>query len=262
LIDEPDSDARLRRIFGSPLFRHVIVTQSLIRDYLIAKDLCLPEKISFIYGVVTPELNLRTRPAVKSRFGFGKDTLDICFTAHKYTADGHDKGFDFFLDVARKLVKRLPACRFHVVGGHGPDDLPLDGLEGKIAFHGPQEPSWFDTFYRDKDMILLGNVPFVLLPGAFDGFPTGCGSDAMLHELALLCTDPLKLNCQFVDGQDLVIIEHDIASTVEMICALHDAPERIRAIGESGCRAAKRVYSFESQLAPRLEILKETLQQA
>ncbi|MDQ0346231.1 glycosyltransferase [Ancylobacter vacuolatus] len=248
------SDDRLRRIFASPMFRKVIVTQKITLDYLVEKGFCARGEIEFIYGVVTPATNLDP-PAPLPRYGEGKPRLDICFTAHKYTSDGRDKGYDLFLDVARALAARFDDCHFHVVGGFGPDDLPLDGLDGRITFYGSREPGWLRDFYRDKDLILLCNVPFVLLPGAFDGFPTACGSDAMLNEVALFCTDPLNLNCAFVDDRDLVLVPHEVEAIVEKVSWYRAHPSALRELARSGRVAAERVYGFDAQLAPRLALL-------
>lgn len=255
LLDDETSDDRLRRTFSSPMFRRVIVTQTLTRDYLLRKSLCPPDRISFIYGVVTPRSALDPNAEKKLRFGYGKPTLDICFTAHKYRTDGHDKGYDFFLDVARALTLQCPEAHFHVAGGFGPDDLPIDGLEGRITFHGSHDQNWFRGHYRDKDLILLANVPFVLLRGAFDGFPTGCGSDAMLSGTALFCTDPLKLNCEFTDGHDLVVIERDVPAVVERIMEFRNKPAALRALGEQGAAAARKVYSYNRQVEERIALL-------
>ena len=51
-LDDDVSDARLRRVLASPMFRKVIVTQNVTRDYLTRKEFCEREKIEFIYGVV------------------------------------------------------------------------------------------------------------------------------------------------------------------------------------------------------------------
>lgn len=257
-LRDPASDERLRRIFSSPMFRKVIVTQKITLDYLVNNGFCPRDHIEFIFGVVTPATNLDA-PSPLPRYGEGKPRLDICFTAHKYTPDGRDKGFDIFLDVARALAARFDDCHFHVVGGFSPADLPLDGLEGRISFHGSREPDWLRDFYRDKDLILLCNVPFVLQPGAFDGFPTACGSDAMLNEVALFCTDPLHLNAAFEDGRDLVLVPHDTAAIVEKLSWYRANPSALRALARSGRTKAARVYSFEAQLAPRLALLQRQI---
>ncbi|MGO4683900.1 class I SAM-dependent methyltransferase [Hyphomicrobium sp. 2TAF46] len=258
-INDTASDERLRRVFGSKMFRRVIVTQKITRDYLLEKNFCPPDKIEFIYGVVTPRINLDGATREHSYFGFGKTTLDICFTAHKYTPDGHDKGYDLFLEVARRLAATLPECRFHVVGGFNAEDLPIDGLEDRITFHGGQTQEWLSRFYQDKDIILLCNVPFVIAPGAFDGFPTGCGSDAMLNGVALFCTDPLKLNLEFEVERDLVIVPHDADVIVERLMWYRNNPAALRNIAEAGKKRALEVYSFESQIKPRIDILKREI---
>lgn len=262
LLDDVESDGRLRRIFASPMFRRVITTQRLTSDYIISKNLVPSDKVDFIYGVVTPQASLREAATVvadRKRYGFGKVSLDICFVAHKYMKNGRDKGYDVFLDVARKLIETAPECRFHVVGGFGPDDIPIDGLEHCITFYGGRSPDWFSDFYKDKDAILLANVPFVLLKGAFDGFPTGCGSDAMLHGVALFCTDPLGLNIEFEDRKDLVIVPSDVDECVEKLLWYRMRPSELKNVGESGQKAAARVYSYERQMVPRLEILRREI---
>ncbi len=102
-IDKPKSDAQLMRIFASPQFRKVIVTQKITYDYLIRKGFCIPEQIEFIYGVVTP-MPLVTTNSRKKHFGMEKNTLDICFVAHKYMERGIDKGYDVFIESAKKIL--------------------------------------------------------------------------------------------------------------------------------------------------------------
>lgn len=261
-LNDAASDERLRRVFASKMFRRVIVTQKITRDYLLEKNFCPLEKIEFIYGVVTPRINLDNATREHRHFGFGKSTLDICFTAHKYTPDGHDKGYDLFLEVARRLAATLPECRFHVVGGFNVEDLPIDGLEDRITFYGGQTQEWLFRFYQDKDIILLCNVPFVIAPGAFDGFPTGCGSDAMLNGVAQFCTDPLKLNLEFKVERDLVIVPHDADVIVERLMWYRNNPAALRNIAEAGKNRALEVYSFESQIKPRIDILNREIERS
>lgn len=255
MINDDASDLRLRKIFESPMFRRVIVTQKISMDYIIDNKFCDPEKIDFIYGVVTPKINLEESKKARTHYGINKSRLDICFTAHKYTPDGHDKGYDIFLDVAKVMAERFEDCHFHVVGGFSQTDLPLDGLEGRITFYGGQDQQWLKTFYQDKDLILLCNVPFIIVPGAFDGFPTGCGSDAMLNEVALFCTDPLNLNRAFEDGRDLVIVPHNVDAIVEKLSWYRSHPHALRELARKGRSQAVQVYSHEAQIAPRLAIL-------
>ena len=81
----------------------------------------------------------------------------------------------------------------------------------------------------------------------------------MLNKLALFCTDPLGMNREFVDGRDLVIVPHDTNAIVEKLSWYRDNPAALRDLAESGKRQAERVYNFQSQLAPRIEILEREM---
>ena len=88
--------------------------------------------------------------------------------------------------------------------------MDVSELEGRIFFYGKQQGEWFDYFYQDKDAILSPNVPDVLAPGAFDGFPTASCTEAALREVAILATDPLQMNeGRFVQGEEIDILPHE-----------------------------------------------------
>src|SRR6185295_5830816 len=49
-LDHEQSDIMLRKLFQSPMFRGVIVTQKITEDYLLRTKLCPADKITYIYG--------------------------------------------------------------------------------------------------------------------------------------------------------------------------------------------------------------------
>lgn len=259
-MDQPNTDLVLRRIFNSRMFRKVIVTQNVTRDYLLRKSFCDAEKIEFIYGVVSC-LNENENLKQKRHFSINKDTLDICFVAYKYSAKGVDKGYDVFIDTAKRLAKSHDNIRFHVVGNFGWEDIPLDGLEGKIAFYGVHKQEWFADFYYDKDIIISPNVPFVLLKGAFDGFPTASCTDAALYEVAMFCTDDLGQNIKFVDREDIVLISHDPKDLTADIEYYYTHPDELAALAKKGAATVRDIYCDENQLLPRQKLLEQELQQ-
>jgi glycosyltransferase involved in cell wall biosynthesis len=262
-IDNSRSDMMLKRVTASPCFRKVIVTQKITYDYLIKKEFCKPDQIEFIFGVVTPAKQIKVDYGHKQHFGLDKDTLDICFVAHKYTEKGIDKGYDVFIDVATRLSEKYPNIQFHVVGGFDEDVLDISYLKQRIKFYGTQKTEWFDEFYKDKDIILSPNVPFKIYDGSFDGFPTGSCIDAGLRETAIFCTDELLLNSGFfVDGEEIVIIPHDARQVGDIIESYYQNPEKIKRIAEKGCQKIKELYSFDAQISPRINILKKELEQA
>ena len=164
-LDDALSDAHLQRVFDSPMFRKVIVTQSIARDYLLRKRFCREEQIEFIYGVVVLSETLMEGGAHRSRYGIDKETLDICFVANKYTPPVIYKGYDRFIASARILSGRHPEVRFHVVGNFTEADADLGDLCNRITFYGHQFTSFFPKFYSRMDIILSPNMPFVAVPG-------------------------------------------------------------------------------------------------
>ena len=210
-INQESSDSMLRRIFSSVQFRKVIATQQITYDYLVRNNFCDEDKIVFIYGGFRPQDILNKSKNYKRKFfGFEKNSLDICFVAVKSMPMGIDKGYDVFIEAAKKLVQLHSNINFHIVGNFNEDDMPINGLEGKITFYGFQILDWFDKFYIDKDIILSPNIPFALSKGAFDGFPTGSCVEAGLRKVAVFCTDELKLNNHFTNNEEIVIIPHEV----------------------------------------------------
>jgi Glycosyltransferase len=161
--------------------------------------------------------------------------------------------------VAKKIVKLYDDVNFHVVGSFDENDLPIDGLEGRITFYGLQPSKWFHEFYQDKDIILSPNVPFVLLNGSFDGFPTASCTEAGANGVAILCTDSLGLNIKFTDGEDIVLIPYDTEKIIEIISRLHADPEKLIGISKNGAKKIREVYSYENQIAPRINLIQDQL---
>ena len=255
-INQERSDSMLRRIFSSVQFRKVIVTQQITYDYLVKNNFCTEDRIVYIFGGVMPLDTLNKSKSYKKKFfGFEKDSLDICFVAAKYMPMGTDKGYDIFIEVAKKLVESHTNINFHVVGNFSEADIPVNGLEQNITFHGFQTLEWFDKFYIDKDIILSPNIPFALSKGAFDGFPTTSCVEAGLRKVAVFCTDELKLNNHFIDNEEIVIIPHDADRIVHIIEAFYKKPDKLRSIAKKGATKMRKVFSYKSQIMPRIKLL-------
>ena len=257
-VNVPESDSVLKRIFDSPLFRKVIVTQKLTYDYLIRKAFCNPDQIEFIYGVVTP-IEMLEKPIVKKYYGVDKNTLDICFVAHKYMAKGIDKGYDVFIEVAKNIVNLYDDVNFHVVGSFDESDIPIEGLEGRITFYGLKNSEWLCEFYQNQDVILSPNIPFVVHNGSFDGFPTASCTEAGANGVVILCSDPLGLNIKFTDWEDIVLIPHDAEKITEIISRLRADPGKIVEISKNSVIKIREIYSYENQILPRINLIQSQL---
>lgn len=258
-VDDKESDTILKRAFSSKCFRKVIVTQKLTYDYLIKKEFCKKEDIEFIYGIVTPQTMLNKRLEDKVCYGYGKENIDICFVAHKYSKLGEDKGYDLFIESAKRLSKIYHNIKFHVVGGFTEEDIELEHIKDNITFYGIKPSDWLIDFYRNMDIILSPNRPFVLGKGAFDGFPTGACTEAMLNRVALICTDELRLNIKYENNKDLIIVKPEVKDIVEQIEMLYQNPKKIKKIMDNGSRKVKKYYSYKVQNEKRIKVIKKII---
>lgn len=254
-LNNESSDATLRRIFNSPLFRHVFVTQNLTRDYLIENNFCTPAQITLVYGVVMPTAKLEiTGRYTHKYYATEKETFDICFVAHKYTPRGVDKGYDVFIEVAHLLTSQLPHVHFHVVGNFTPEDIDVSTLPN-ITFYGTRQTDFFPEFYAGMDLIISPNAAFRLLPGAFDGFPTGSCVEAGLCGVALMCTDELGQNIYLRDGEDIIFITSDVQEIAAKISYFYTHPAELQAIAKAGQLHLRSLFSPQAQMQPRIDLL-------
>jgi glycosyltransferase involved in cell wall biosynthesis len=262
-LNDPASDARLRRVFDSPLFRKVIATQSITRDYLLQKKLCEEQKIEFIYGGVLSSDSLYDIPSQRALYGSGKETIDICFVADKYMPRGADKGYDRYIECAHILCRRYQQARFHVVGNFTQADVDVSALGDQITFYGFRFTPFFPPFYSRMDIILSPNVPFLLYPGKFDGFPTGGCIEAALCGTAIFATDELGMNeGRLKDREEIVLISREPDEIAETVGKYVADPSRLAALAQNGQRAVRQLFSLDAQMTPRLRVLSDLLSSA
>lgn len=254
LLQDRWSDHMLRRVCASPMFRGLVATMPVTRDYLLSGGFCRSDQIAYSFGVVLPTDKLTaSRPPRRER-----STLDIAFTAFKYMNGGFEKGFDVFLEAAAILASHAPEARFHVVGNFDASDAPPGFLAGRLTFHGPQRTDWFPEFYSGIDLLVSPNRAFIPA-GRFDGFPTGSAVEAGLCGVAVMASDPLGLNDRFAEGREIITCLAEPMDVARRILDLRAQPGALRQIGEKGRAAFLREYSLEHQLKPRLALFDSIL---
>lgn len=256
-LGQPDSEALLRKVCSLPNLAKVITTQTLSHEYLL--EFLEPERVEFIYGGVFPSDRLAAPGVVRKYYQKDKGTFDICFVAFKYMPQGIDKGYDVFVEVARELCRLHDDIFFHVVGPFDRLDIDVSDLKGRIKFYGIRQTEFFPQFYAGMDLILAPTVPFVLRPGAFDGFPTGCCIEAGLCGVAVFCTDVLKLNVAFKDGEEIVIVPRDVQGICELIERNYRDYDSLVQLARRGQKAFEVTFGLDNQMEKRLKILDEYL---
>lgn len=261
VLNNSECDRKLKRIFDSPCFQKVIVTQQLTLDYLINHQLCPADKIELIFGVVMPQTSFAAPiPKDKPRWGYKKKKLDICFMAHRYTPHGEDKGYDVFINAACQLRKKYDNIYFHVIGPYDRRVIDVSPIGGNIEFHGTLNPEYLDEFFKDMDIVMSPNTSGKIWPGSFDGFPTASCTEGGLRGVAIFCTDEFNsAPGRFVDGLDFVRIKYDIKDIICKVEHYYNNPEDLKSISEFGSRRIQDIYSHESQMAPRVKILRDLI---
>ena len=261
-FNNPDCDSKLRRVFASPCFRRVIVTQQVTYDYLVNNGLCPQDRIALIFGVVMPPEAFREPiPQDKLRWGYGKQRLDICFMAHRYTPRGEDKGYDVFVNAAAQLSSLHPDIDFHVVGPYDRFVVNVGPAGNRITYHGVLKPDQLDEFFRGMDIVISPNISGKLWPGSFDGFPTASCTEGGLRGVVIFCTDEFGAAAgRFDAGRDFVLLKYDLEHIVRTISDYHGKPDALKAIGERGSRRIMDLYGEEAQIEPRIRILRELIE--
>lgn len=256
-IDNAAQDQKLMRVCKSPLFKKMIVTQKITYEYVIKKGFTTPDKIEFIYGGITNTDYYRNHLIQKKYYKQDKDTFDICFVAAKYMAKGIDKGFDIFIEVCKNLSTIYNNIKFHVVGNFSENDINVSEIKDRIHFYGLRNTEFFPNFYSTMDIIISPNRHFILAPGAFDGFPTGCCVDAGLNGTAILCTDPLNQNIVFDNDKDICLINTNASSITNKVIYYIDNLDRLYLLGSNGQKKLNEVYDIEKQMERRIKLLEE-----
>lgn len=258
-LDFDRSDQMLMRVTRSPYFRKVIVTQDVTRDYLLDHGFCTRDQIVEIFGGVIPRDALNTVPQINE--GGDDSTLKVCFAAMRYTRTGKDKGYDVFLEVARKLALQYEEIEFHVAGSFDESVLPLDGLDKCLQFHGVLTSNALDEFLKDMDIIVSPNINNVITKGAFDGFPTTTCVEAGLNGTLIMCTDPLGLNNnRFVPGKEIEIITRDPDMIAEKILYYYHNRDHLRQMIRRQYTRIQALFNIEAQIGPRICLLEKEIE--
>jgi glycosyltransferase involved in cell wall biosynthesis len=247
---------KLSRVFSSPMFRKVIVTQQYTKNYLIKNSLCDPSKVEFIFGCVVPQISISDSHSIRQLFNKNKDVFDIVFCAAKYTEKGEDKGYDTFIDFAKSISVKYDFVRFHIIGGFDENVIDVTFIRDKVKFYGYKKFEELAAIFKKMDIIISPNKPFLLHDGAFDGFPLGTVVEAGLNGVVALVSDDLNENEYFENEKDIVLIENDAYFITKKVEYLIENPELMFEISKNGCVKFSELYSNDLQMKRRIDILR------
>jgi lipopolysaccharide transport system ATP-binding protein len=259
-LDDPESDARLERVVASPQLRGIIVTQPITADYLRRKARHVPTYE--IIGVAVNPLYFSDTPVVKRRPP-ERGVARICFAAERYMDRGLDKGYPEFISAASILAREMPGVAFSIIGPWDPSEVPIDSdIAERFQFVSRLDTPALAAFFHRQDIIVSPNRPFVLGPGRFDGFPTGCCVEASLCGVTVVCSDILRLNRLYIDGEEIILCDPEPNAIAGHVRALVNDPARMAAIGQRGRNRTRMAYNPDRQLGRRLKVLKMSMRRS
>lgn len=258
-VDDANCNKKLKKVFDSPQFRKVIVTQKFTQDYLINNSFCSHDKIKFIFGGIVPQVSIFKDLTEKQTYLINKPTLDIAFCAAKYMPKGLDKGYDVFIELAHLLNTKYDFIKFHIIGGFDETDIDVTDLQSNISFYGYQNFEGLTEIFKNIDIIVSPNKPFYLGKGSFDGFPLGTVVEAVLNGSVAMVTDKLNQNTVFENNQEIIIIESNAQEIEKEIIKLINNPEKMYSISKNGILKFNEIYSNKIQMNPRIELIKNEM---
>ena len=254
----PEQLEKLDRVLSSKLLRRVITTQPMVTELVSAR--ISKEIVTEIYGVpINPRYFV---PGAGVRFDYpasNRDILRICFAAHRYTSDGADKGFEDFLICASELHAAGLSLEISLVGPWSPEDVDTRFSGLPITYCGEISAVLLREFFISQHLLISLNKPGILAPGAFDGFPLTTVVEAALSGVALVMTDEMIQNRDFVDGRDAIIASADPAKASLRILEILSHPGALREMAQCGLRRVRVSHSLVAQLEPRVLLLRESL---
>ena len=256
ILDDNNSDNIIKRIVSSPNLYKIICTQDLTVKYLKDKFNVPDNKIEMIFGIVTPKSILDSN--LRNKIYMTDGIMNIIFVAHKYSELGKDKGYDIFIDVAKKIIEAgTKNVRFHVVGGFDDSTIDITDIKQYINFYGILNNEQLKDIFEFADIIVSPVRPFILGKGSFDGFPTGASTEAMSNGVVLITTDELKLNNnRFQPDEDIIIVKPSVNEVYKKIMYLYNNPSELKRIGLNGRKKVLRLYSYKRQLNTRRNIIR------
>ncbi|WP_154854746.1 glycosyltransferase family protein [Cyclobacterium xiamenense] len=258
LFNNPIVDKNLHEIFSLSNFKGVIVNQYATRNYIESNFTIKKESIFLIPGVPFNDTVYLDKVNFLKEFS-GK--LKILFMAQKNMAGGKDKGFDFFINISKILIRKGYDICFEIIGNFDESDLDSQTDQSYYFFHGRLNEDQFPAVLNETHMIISPNKPFVLKPGSFDGFPLGTCVIAGYFINGLFLTDFLEESHStgWIDGYNFCKLDGDLDNSCNKIILYINNREKLKKIALNGREKVKNDYSFRNQITPRIELFKTIL---
>ena len=198
----------------------------------------------------------------KEIFPKDKNYFDICFVAYNYGDRGLAKGYDLFIEAAKKIAKsanqNFKKIRFHVVGNFDNSVIDISEIESRLIFHGVRDTKWLIDFYYEMEVVICANRPNSYFKGSFDGYPMA--PEQSLCGVAMFQSDELNINqdYKYYKKNEIVHIKLDINDIVRKIEYYFKNLDKLYNLANNGRKKTEVLFNFESRMTKLKNILLTT----
>jgi glycosyltransferase involved in cell wall biosynthesis len=258
LIDNPQSDQRIRELIDTPGFTGVIATQPITVDYLISKFSIPQECIHFAFGGFfrLPAANLRTKKILEN------PRIRVVYCSNRHMPWARDKGLDVFVKTMELLKSQTKKYQPVIIG---PFSEEIDEIRERLG----HDLVWHDVmrnedllteFSQNSDVFFAFLRPNLQQPGRFDGFPVAAAVQASACGLLVMINDPLKQGAGVFDsGSDYLESTEDPESCAATILAIDKNRDQHQEISKKMQNKVLTIYSKVAQINVREKLLHKML---
>lgn len=206
-------------------------------------------------------------PAQRAALGLPSDAPIVGFFSRTLEAV---RGFDIFLNVARRLHELDPAIQFVVIGDeqtlYGNEAAYLNGQTFKhYALNAAGVPEtlfrWFNTMPYERFREHIACLDLVILP-LFEGAANWSLFEAMAVGLPILSSNRCYVPEAIRNGRDGILLDpYDVEGYAQQALALLRDPRRARLLGRSARERVRQRFSVQQAAQGYRRIIDELVAQ-
>jgi glycosyltransferase involved in cell wall biosynthesis len=216
----------------------------------------LNKSITRIYNGIDTVAFESTKGHLKEELNLDKNEILVAMIGRV----NHWKGQDYFIDIAKNILKKQPETKFVMAGdAYAGNEHLVDKLNNRISNEGLLNSIYY-IGYRTDVPNLLNSADIFVLPSILpDPFPTVI-LEAMASAKPVIATNHGGAVEMIVDDETGILIPFDNAEVAaDKIVPLISDLAKISKMGEAGKKRINTLYSLEAYKNSILAIFQDTL---
>lgn len=233
---------------------NIIVVSNAVKNHWNKHVLNKP--ITRIYNGIDTLAFESTKGLLKQELNLGDSEILVVMIGRV----NHWKGQDYFIDIAKNILKNQPDTKFVMAGdAYAGNEHLVDKLKNRITNEGLSNSVYY-IGYRTDIPNLLNSADIFVLPSILpDPFPTVI-LEAMASAKPVIATNHGGAVEMVVNDETGILIPFDNAEVAagKIVTLISDLP-KISKMGEAGRKRINTLYSLEAYKNSILTVFQETL---